>query len=96
MHDQACDDVSSGACAKADDHAHRPRWIGLRPCDPRNSRRRESAHGQLQKIAAKKFHDVTPRVAAQCARGTLKMHDAISMLPIAMIAISASPAASFP
>ena len=38
--------------------AHRPRRIGLRPCDARHGRQRGSARGQMQKLSAGKFHGV--------------------------------------
>ena len=41
---------------KADDDAHRPRRIGLRPRDARDGRERGSARGQMQEYAAGKFH----------------------------------------
>ena len=41
---------------KADDDAHRPRRIGLRPRDARHGRQRGSARGQMQKLSAGKFH----------------------------------------
>ena len=42
--------------AKADDDAHRPRRIGLRPRNARHGRQRGSARCQMQKSAAGKFH----------------------------------------
>ena len=42
--------------AMADDDAHRPRRIGLRPRDARHGRQRGSARGQMQKISTGKFH----------------------------------------
>src|SRR5262245_58660926 len=41
---------------EANDHAHRPRRIGLRPSAPRHGRQRGSARGQMQKSSAGKFH----------------------------------------
>ena len=41
---------------KADDDAHRPRRIGLRPRDARHGRQRGSARCQMQKLSAGKFH----------------------------------------
>ena len=42
---------------KADDDAHRPRRIGLRPRDARHGRQRGSARGQMQKLpSVGKFH----------------------------------------
>src|SRR5262249_58766191 len=43
--DQACSDVASTARSKADDDAHRPRRIGLRPCNSRDGRERGGASG---------------------------------------------------
>src|SRR5262245_64889790 len=59
LRDQACDDVGRPASGVADDDAHRTRWIGLRPSDPRHGRERGSARGQMQKISAGKFHFAT-------------------------------------
>src|SRR5262249_20888238 len=53
---QARVNVVRAAGSKSDDDAHRPRRIGLRPCDARNSRQRDSARCQMQKISAGKFH----------------------------------------
>jgi hypothetical protein len=56
--DQACDGVGRPASGKADNDAHRPRQIGLRPRDPRDGRKRGSAGGQMQKLPAGKFHNI--------------------------------------
>src|SRR5262245_51192285 len=45
---QARVNVVRAAGSKSDDDAHRPRRIGLRPCDARNSRQRDSARSQMQ------------------------------------------------
>src|SRR5258708_32505167 len=59
--DQAGGDVAPAAGAKTDDDAHRPRRIGLRPCDPRDGRERDnSGSGELQKLAPPNFHGVPP------------------------------------
>src|SRR6266436_1082969 len=50
--DQACHDVICATRGSADDDAHRPRRIGLRPRKPRDGRERGSARGQMQKITA--------------------------------------------
>jgi len=50
------DDVGRSAGGEADDNPHRPRRIGLRPCDARHGGQRGSAGGQMQKISAGKFH----------------------------------------
>jgi hypothetical protein len=49
---QTGDEVVCAARRDRHDQAHRPRWIGLRPCDARNCRQRGSACGQMQKISA--------------------------------------------
>jgi hypothetical protein len=43
---QPRDDIVSAARGKADDDAHRPRWICLRPSDVRHGRDRGRAPGQ--------------------------------------------------
>ena len=59
--DQARDDVGRAAGGKADNDAHRPRRIGLRPSDARHGRQRGSARGQMQKLSsAGKFHCAPP------------------------------------
>src|SRR5262249_18662395 len=52
----ARNDVGGAPGGKADDDAHRPRRIGLRPRETRGGRQRGSAGGQVQKISAEKFH----------------------------------------
>src|SRR5215831_9662354 len=61
---EACDDVTGTASRKADDDAHRPRWIGLRPSNMRHGRERGSARGQMQECAAGKFHSALPAFRA--------------------------------
>src|SRR5262249_40513090 len=53
---QAADHILRAAGGKTDDQAHRPRRIGLRPCNSRDSRERGSARCQMEKISAGKFH----------------------------------------
>src|SRR5262249_57393954 len=74
----ARDDVNRLARGKSDDDAHRPRRIGLRPCDPRDGRQRGSPRCQMQEFAAGKvsqlpipppFSFVTPSAAAGRRRG---------------------------
>src|SRR5262249_25017645 len=56
---QTRDDVTRTAGAIADEDAHRPRRIGLRPRKPRDGRERGGAGGQLQKlVSVGKFHHV--------------------------------------
>src|SRR5262249_28815036 len=57
---QARDDVGRATGRNADDNAHRPRWIGLRPRDARHGRERGSARGQMEKISAGKFRSKPP------------------------------------
>src|SRR5262249_47689856 len=54
--DQAGDNVGWSARGKADNDAHRPRRIGLRPREARHGWERGRASGQMQKISAGKFH----------------------------------------
>ena len=53
---QASDDVGRARRGEANDPAHRPRRIGLRPCDARRERDSGSAHCQMEKLAARKFY----------------------------------------
>ena len=47
--------------ATANDDAHRPRRIGLRPSEARDGRERGSARGQMQKLSSVgKFHFAPP------------------------------------
>src|SRR5262249_20040483 len=57
---QAGRDVGSAPRREADDDAHRPRRIGLRPREPRHRRQRGSARGQREKISTGKFHFESP------------------------------------
>src|SRR6516162_11608772 len=57
---QAREDVVPAAGSIPDNPAHRSGRIGLRPRDARTSRQRGSAHGQMEKIAAGKFHSEPP------------------------------------
>ena len=68
--DQARDDVGRAAGRKADDDAHRPRRIGLRPRDARHGRQRGSARCQMQKLSAGKFHG-DPPISGQLYKNTL-------------------------
>jgi hypothetical protein len=53
---QAPDYVGRAAGGGSDDDAHRPRWIGLRPCDARYCWERGRARGQMQEFPTGKFH----------------------------------------
>src|SRR5262245_16726638 len=57
---QTSNDVGPAARDDADDQAHRPRWIGLRPRGPRDSRDSGGARGEMEKISAGKFHFEPP------------------------------------
>src|SRR5262249_37416779 len=46
------------ASGKADDDAHRPRWITLRSCKARRGRQRGGARGEMQSLSTKNFHDL--------------------------------------
>jgi hypothetical protein len=58
--DGARNNVIAAGGRKRNNDAHRPRRIGLRPCNKRQNRQRGSARGQIQKSSAWKFHDVLP------------------------------------
>ena len=58
---QPRDDIVSAARGKADNDAHRPRWICLRPSDARHGRERGSAPCQMQEFSAGKFHHLYAR-----------------------------------
>src|ERR1700683_267229 len=51
-------DIRTGACSGRYDHRNRPRRIGLRACNPRDGRERNSTRCQLGKLTARTFHDV--------------------------------------
>ena len=56
---QARRDVRTASGREANNDAHWPRWIGLRPSDARHRRQRGSARGQMQKFpTVGKFHGV--------------------------------------
>src|SRR5262245_21501897 len=57
---QARGEIATTARRKADHKTHRPRRIGLRPCDARNCWQRGRAGGQMQKSSAGKFHSALP------------------------------------
>jgi hypothetical protein len=54
---EARDDVGRDTGREADDDAHRPRRIGLRPRNARGDRERGTGRGQMQKGSTGKFHD---------------------------------------
>src|SRR5262249_26474181 len=53
---QARKDVDRAASREADDDAHRPARIGLRPSDARKGRQRGSTRGQIKEFATGRFH----------------------------------------
>src|SRR5262245_9125897 len=57
---QACHDVGATSGGKADDYAHGPARIGLRPSETRGGRQRGRARCQMQKLSAGKFHWRSP------------------------------------
>ena len=57
---QTCKNVVGAAGREWDDDAHRPRRIGLRLCDLRDSRERGNARRQVQETATRKRHDGSP------------------------------------
>ena len=71
---QPRDDIVSAARGKADDDAHRPRWICLRPNDIRHGRDRSCARCQMQKFSAGKFHHLYAR-GQRVARERAEMID---------------------
>jgi hypothetical protein len=56
--DETRGDVGGAAGGKADDQAHRPCRIGLRPRNPRYGRERGRTRCEMQECAAGKFHGV--------------------------------------
>src|SRR5262249_50645669 len=58
LRDQARGDVGGAAGGKPDQQAYRTTRISLRPRDARDRRQRDSAGGQMQKLAAWQVHGV--------------------------------------
>jgi hypothetical protein len=79
LSDQACPDVEATTGREANDNAHRPRWIGLRPRDARQSRQRGRARGEAQKLSAGKFH-----------RRALRHHELESPTPSISLGVDAA------
>src|SRR5262245_3101840 len=50
---------------KADNDAHRPRGIDLRPCYSRCDRERDSVHSQVQELAPLNFHGPPPQTLGE-------------------------------
>src|SRR5258706_15839387 len=53
---QARRDVRTASGREANNKAHRPRWIALRPSNTRHGRERGHAPGEMEKISTEKFH----------------------------------------
>ena len=64
--------VSTAARRKPNDPPQRPRWKGLRPCNPRHHWQRGGTRGQMQECAAGKFqhHSITSSARASRVGGT--------------------------
>src|SRR5262245_18133926 len=73
-------DVRAASGREANNDAHRPRRIGLRPCNARDRRQRGSTGGQMQECAAGKFHfeppsshhSITSSAVASSVGGTVR------------------------
>src|SRR5262249_3303587 len=59
--DESAEKIGRTAWRIRHDHAHRPRRIGVRPCQARAGRQRSSTRSKLQKISAGKFHEPPSR-----------------------------------
>src|SRR5215470_2823994 len=75
--DDAAENIGVPAWPERNDHTHRARRIGLRPCDARQGRQRGSAGGQINKISAGKFqlqppshHSITSSARARSSGNT--------------------------
>src|SRR5262249_56612849 len=73
--DKPENNVGLPASGEADDPAHRPRRISLRPGDARSGRHRGCADGELQELTAGEFHcdlpnpvNESPRAAPRAQR----------------------------
>ena len=54
--DQSREHVSRSARREWHDHAHRPRWISLRPSQERQGRKSDASRGQMQKRSTRNSH----------------------------------------
>src|SRR5262249_34207558 len=70
-------DVAGGARTEADDHAHRPRWIGLRFGDPGSCGETGSARGQRQKSTTRKRHGMTTPSDNRSTRAQHRLFDGL-------------------
>lgn len=64
-------EIGSASGRKSDDDTHRPRWISLRPSEARCEWQRGCARGQMQEIAAGKFHGFSSTNIDKIARAYL-------------------------
>src|SRR5262249_22089938 len=62
----ACDDVGRATGRSRQNQVYRPRWIGLRPCEAWQNRKRGSARDQMQQFAAGKFHVAASQAGPKC------------------------------
>src|SRR6516225_10076680 len=58
---QAGENVGCASGGKADDDAHRSRWIILRSCNARGCGQHGGTRHQMEKLSARKCHDDAPR-----------------------------------
>src|SRR5262249_304525 len=96
---QADEDVRAPTSRIADDPAYRSRWIGLRASKARRYREHGSACGQMQEVAAWKFHNGLRASAASIAtrsKGEMKRRATpiASTLPIQIAGIRHVPLAA--
>src|SRR5262245_30487688 len=56
LHYQSRENVSRSAWSEWHDHAHRPRWIGLRPSKWCHGGKPDTKRGQMQESSTRNFH----------------------------------------
>jgi hypothetical protein len=56
LHYQSRENVSRSAWSEWHDHAHRPRWIGLRPSNRCQGGKPDTNRGQMQESSTRNFH----------------------------------------
>ena len=66
LRDQAAEYIRRTTGRVWNDHTNGSCRIGLRSCNPRHGRQRGSAHCQMQKISAGKFHGVACPTGLRC------------------------------
>src|SRR5262249_8859310 len=82
---QAPNDVGPAARDDADDQAHRPRWIGLRPSEARDSWKRGGTRCKVKKSTARQVHSVY--AFAPPGRRTVKTEP----LPASLVTVTSPP-----